>query len=438
MDKVIPIRPKKFVMFLFLFFLFANLSLAYTIERVDIECIVNPDDTINETITMIIYNNENENLSSVTYTIPQNIRNFTINSPNGVRGYSALYDQGVTKITIELEKPIMPTESTNISINCFVTDAIWTKNDVKQLILNFPIPAKNAEIKVVLPPGAVILSPQGTLLVTPSGYKITTDGKHQIIIWDLSLDKEITFTVAVKYSFVSYPSQNIIEHPAISSNLKYLLIITVFGTILLGALFVMERTSKNRIVEENKNIKNELDKLKNKLKEKEDEVKNATEIIKDLEEELNKANKNLLSKDEIIGVLNERISEYESRIKNLVDENANYKEKIDSLSEYVKALEKENKELKDKVRELNEIIQKDIELKKGVLWDFLTEDEKTIIDLIKKHGHITQKEIVEITGMSKPKVSRIISELEDRKIIRKEKIGRINKLTLTEDSKKLL
>ncbi len=436
--RVIYIKHKKFLICLFLFFLFANVSLAYTIEKVNVECIVNPDDTINETITMIIYNDENKNLTSISYTIPQNIKNFTIYTPLGVKGYSALYNEGVTEIDVEFEKPVPPNEYANVTFKCLVIDAIWTKNDIKQLIMNFPISAKNATIKVVLPPGAVISSPQGTLLVTPSGYKITTDGKHQIIIWDLSLNKEITFTITVKYTFISYPTQNIIEQPAVGNNLKYLLIIAIFGATIFGGLFVKERISKKKIIEGAENIKNELNELRNKLKEKEEEIKNLTTRIKNLEKELNKANKNLLNKDEIIGVLNERISEYESRIQKLSDENATYKEKIKSLNEYIEKLEKENKELKNKVKELNEIAKKYMEEKKGVLWSFLTEDEKIIIDLIKKHGHITQKEIVEITGMSKPKVSRIISELEDRKIIVKEKIGRINKLTLTEESKKLL
>ncbi|XRO74820.1 DUF7343 domain-containing protein [Methanocaldococcus sp. 28A] len=412
--------------------------MAYSIEKIDIKCIVNPDDTINETITMVIYNNDNKNLSSITYTIPQNIENLTINSSINIRGYSALYTGELSKITIEFEKPVPPHEYVNVTFNCLVTDAIWTKNDINQLIMNFLIPAKNATIKVILPPGAVISSPQGTLLVTPSGYKITTDGKHQIIIWDLSLNKAVTFTIAVKYTFITYPSNNIVEYPSINNNLKYLLIITIFGASIFAGLFIRERISKTKIIKDTENIKNELNEVKDKLKEKEDVVKNLTAKIKDLEDELSEANKNLLRKNEIIGVLNERISEYESRIQKLVNENLSYKENIESLNKYIEKLKKENEELKEKVKNLGEIAKKYMEEKRGVLWSFLTEEEKIIIDLIKKNGHITQKEIVEITGMSKPKVSRIISELEDRKIIRKEKIGRINKLTLTEESKKLL
>ena len=44
-----------------------------------------------------------------------------------------------------------------------------------------------------------------------------------------------------------------------------------------------------------------------------------------------------------------------------------------------------------------------------------------------------KKEIVELTGLTKPKVSRIVSDLEGRGIIKKIKIGRINKLTLSDE-----
>ena len=425
----------KRIMLLLFLLLLMNISSAYSIEKIWIVCKVNPDDTINETITMVVYNDDYKNLSSFSYTIPQNVENLSINASTKIKGYSALYSNGVTEIALGFEKPVPPYHYVNITFNCLVTDAVWTRDDTKQLIMNFPISAKNATIKVILPPGAVILSPQGNLLVTPSGYKITTDGKHQIIIWDLSLNKEITFTVTAKYTFISYNNQNIIEQPAISSNLKYYLIIAMVGVVAFGGLFIRERITKNKALSE---VNSKLSELNDKLKEKEEEVKKLTTKIESLENELSKANKNLLNKDEIINALNEKISDYESKIQKLVEENSTYKEKAELLNKHIEKLKKENEELKDKVKNLEEIAKKYMEEKRGVLWSFLTEDEKIIIDLIKKHGHITQKEIVEITGMSKPKVSRIISELEDRKIIMKEKIGRINKLTLTEESKKLL
>jgi uncharacterized membrane protein len=68
-----------------------------------------------------------------------------------------------------------------------------------------------------------------------------------------------------------------------------------------------------------------------------------------------------------------------------------------------------------------------------MLMNILTEEEKMVIKLIKEYKEITQKEIVEITGQTKPKVSRIVSDLEGRGIIKKVKIGRINKLTLSDE-----
>jgi hypothetical protein len=58
----------------------------------------------------------------------------------------------------------------------------------------------------------------------------------------------------------------------------------------------------------------------------------------------------------------------------------------------------------------------------------LSEDEARVFDLVKSREGISQKEIVDITGFSKAKVSSIVSRLEDRKLIRKERKGLINKL----------
>ncbi len=423
----------KLLISLFLLLLFANICLGYIIKNTNIECIVNPDNTINETITLLVYNDKNENLSSITFTIPQNVKNLTISSSNGISGYTALYNEGVTTVTIEFNKPIPPKKSANVTFKFLVTDAVWTKNNINQLIMNFPISSKNATIKVILPPGAVISSYQGNLFVTPSGYKITTDGKHQIIIWNLHLNKEITFTIAIKYTFVKFPNQNIIESG--NNSFNNIFIFLTLGLLILGGLFIREKISKKKILEDYEKIINNLSKM---LKKKDDEISYLKGNIKELEEKLDKTYKNLLNKDEIINILNEKISEYNSKLEKLINENKKYKEKIDSLNKYIQKLESENKKLKEKVEELNKVVEEYQNLKKGVLWDFLTDEEKIVIDLIKKYGNITQKELVEITGMSKPKVSRIVSELEDRKIIKKEKIGRINKLTLTEESKKLL
>jgi uncharacterized membrane protein len=68
--------------------------------------------------------------------------------------------------------------------------------------------------------------------------------------------------------------------------------------------------------------------------------------------------------------------------------------------------------------------------------EFMKTDEKQIINLIKENEGLVQKRLVDSTGFSKAKISKIVSELENRKIVRIERIGRRNKLFLTEEFKK--
>lgn len=67
----------------------------------------------------------------------------------------------------------------------------------------------------------------------------------------------------------------------------------------------------------------------------------------------------------------------------------------------------------------------------------LREDEKRVIDcLLKENGEIAQRKVVYETNFSKAKVSRLIKDLSDRKIIKVEEKGRINKLHLLKKPKK--
>jgi uncharacterized membrane protein len=68
--------------------------------------------------------------------------------------------------------------------------------------------------------------------------------------------------------------------------------------------------------------------------------------------------------------------------------------------------------------------------------EFMKDDEKQIINLIAENEGIVQKRLVDHTGFSKAKISKIVSELDKREIVRVEKIGRRNKLFLTEEFKK--
>ncbi len=64
--------------------------------------------------------------------------------------------------------------------------------------------------------------------------------------------------------------------------------------------------------------------------------------------------------------------------------------------------------------------------------EILKEDEQAIMRLIIEEDGIDQREIQRETDFSKTKVSKILSELEKRGVIRKEQVGRRNKIFLTE------
>jgi predicted transcriptional regulator len=67
--------------------------------------------------------------------------------------------------------------------------------------------------------------------------------------------------------------------------------------------------------------------------------------------------------------------------------------------------------------------------------DILKEDEQAIMRLIIETDGIDQREIQRETDFSKTKVSKILSELEKRGVIRKEQAGRRNKIFLTKELK---
>jgi uncharacterized membrane protein len=64
----------------------------------------------------------------------------------------------------------------------------------------------------------------------------------------------------------------------------------------------------------------------------------------------------------------------------------------------------------------------------------LTPDEKTIMNLIKENkNQIRQREVVKILDWSKSKVSAVVSNLEYKKIVRREKFGRNYQIELVKD-----
>ncbi len=67
--------------------------------------------------------------------------------------------------------------------------------------------------------------------------------------------------------------------------------------------------------------------------------------------------------------------------------------------------------------------------------DILREDEQSILKLVVDDDGIDQRDIQRVTGFSKTKVSKILSELEKRGAITKQQIGRRNRIYLTDKIK---
>jgi uncharacterized membrane protein len=67
--------------------------------------------------------------------------------------------------------------------------------------------------------------------------------------------------------------------------------------------------------------------------------------------------------------------------------------------------------------------------------EILKEDEQMILTLVAEEDGIEQREIQRRTDFSKTKVSKILSELEKREAIRKESMGKKNKIYLTQKLK---
>jgi hypothetical protein len=65
--------------------------------------------------------------------------------------------------------------------------------------------------------------------------------------------------------------------------------------------------------------------------------------------------------------------------------------------------------------------------------EYVVADEKIVLDAIRKMGgEVIQSDLVKEIGFSKAKVSKILSELEERRVIRKEKYKRTNRVFLNE------
>lgn len=68
---------------------------------------------------------------------------------------------------------------------------------------------------------------------------------------------------------------------------------------------------------------------------------------------------------------------------------------------------------------------------RNIIMSLLLDDERIVIEeIIKRGGVIEQNELYNVTGFSKPKISRITSDLEERGIIEKERYGRTNRIRI--------
>lgn len=84
----------------------------------------------------------------------------------------------------------------------------------------------------------------------------------------------------------------------------------------------------------------------------------------------------------------------------------------------------------------DKIIQKEQSLQKNtkVILNFLTNQEKKVIEiLLENNGKVQQYEISHLPNLNKLKTHRILLNLEQKGIIHKEKLGKINKIVLNKE-----
>jgi len=75
-----------------------------------------------------------------------------------------------------------------------------------------------------------------------------------------------------------------------------------------------------------------------------------------------------------------------------------------------------------------------IKSKNKIILNLLSNTEKKIIEkILENDGRIRQYELTYIEGLSKIKVHRIIQNLEDNNIIKKEKLGKVNNIVLNKE-----
>ncbi len=84
----------------------------------------------------------------------------------------------------------------------------------------------------------------------------------------------------------------------------------------------------------------------------------------------------------------------------------------------------------------DKIVEQEMNLKKNtkIILKFLTQQERNVIGtLIENNGKVQQYELSYLPGLNKVKTHRILSNLEQKGIIHKEKLGKINKIVLNKE-----
>jgi len=84
----------------------------------------------------------------------------------------------------------------------------------------------------------------------------------------------------------------------------------------------------------------------------------------------------------------------------------------------------------------NKVIQQEQSLKKNtkIILNFLTGQERKVIEtLLENNGKVQQYELSHLPNLNKLKTHRILLNLEQKGVIRKERLGKINKIVLNKE-----
>ncbi|MBP2201667.1 putative membrane protein [Methanococcus voltae] len=435
------------------------------IQNYDVSCKINTSNIVNETIILKIYNNESEDISQVNFDIPQIFSNPSLKSEHGVKSYGLSTMEGVTSLTMDFEKPLKPGATTTLSIG-FVRDIDIDYEGKKFVTVTVPAYDSRFTMEIALPQGASIVSPaEGILSISPRDYSIETDGKRIYIKWSKDLDAdEKFFTSSVNYAIltpVNPPIDTIHDNTdylnvytiSLSAVIVLLLIIVLY--LIYRLKIILKKSIEDEELDEEK--RDEINDLRRNLEISEVNLKNCNKEIDKLEKINSKQNLELKELHDDLEFYkiknvecNNTITNLESKLKfekemneKLSDAISERDKEIKELEEYQEACEKQkktiyelNKELTSKKEHIDTLevkIDKYSVGKAETLLNILTSEEKEIIIIIKEHGTISQKEIVDITGYTKSKISRMISDLEQRGIVEKIKVGRLNKIKLSKN-----